>query len=55
MKQEVERLIELEATAIANIPVTDQYEKVIQIIENRVHQQKGKLLPVGWEKPVRSR
>lgn len=50
MKDEAQRLIRQEAEAIANIPVTDQYEKVIQIIENRVHQKKGKLVASGMGK-----
>lgn len=50
MKEEAQRLIRQEAEAIANIPVTDQYEKVIQIIENRVHQRKGKLVASGMGK-----
>lgn len=50
MKQEVQKLIKLEATAIANIPITDQYEKAIQFIENRVHQKQGKLVASGMGK-----
>ncbi|HKJ43762.1 MAG TPA: SIS domain-containing protein [Sunxiuqinia sp.] len=50
MENEVRRLIGLEAAAIANIPVTDQYEKVIKIIEQRVHKKHGKLVASGMGK-----
>lgn len=50
MKEEVLKLIKQEAEAIASIPVTDQYEKVVEIIKNRVHQLKGKLVASGMGK-----
>jgi arabinose-5-phosphate isomerase len=50
MKEEVFKLISQEAEAISNIPVTDQYELSINIIEERVHQKKGKLVASGMGK-----
>lgn len=50
MKEEVIKLIKQEADAIANIPVTDQYEEAIRIIEKCVHQKQGKLVASGMGK-----
>ena len=50
MKEEVIQLIKQEAEAVANIPVTDQYEAAIRVIEERVHQNKGKLVASGMGK-----
>ena len=43
-------LIKQEAEAIQNIPVTDQYEKSVELIEKHVHQLKGKLVASGMGK-----
>ncbi|SFF01736.1 SIS domain-containing protein [Sunxiuqinia elliptica] len=50
MKEEVAKLIKQEADAISSIPVTDQYEKAIQIIKERVHRLNGKLVASGMGK-----
>ena len=50
MKDEVTQLIKQEAQAIANIPVSDQYEAAVRLIEERVHQNKGKLVASGMGK-----
>ncbi len=50
MINEVQQLINHEATAIQNIPVTDQYEKAVELIEKHVHQLKGKLVASGMGK-----
>ncbi|TDO05111.1 SIS domain-containing protein [Sunxiuqinia elliptica] len=50
MKEEVAKLIRQEADAISSIPVTDQYEKAIQIIQERVHRLNGKLVASGMGK-----
>jgi len=50
MINEVARLIKQEAEAIQNIPVTDQYEKAVELIEKHVHQLKGKLVASGMGK-----
>ena len=50
MKEEVIKLIKQEAEAISSIPVTDQYEEAVRIIEQRVHQKNGKLVASGMGK-----
>lgn len=50
MLDEVIRLINHEAEAIKNIPVSDQYEKAVQLINKHVHQLKGKLVASGMGK-----
>lgn len=50
MLNEVIRLINHEAEAIRNIPVNDQYEKAIQLINKHVHQLNGKLVASGMGK-----
>ncbi|MCW0483663.1 SIS domain-containing protein [Gaoshiqia sediminis] len=50
MIEEVQKLIKHEAEAILNIPVTDQFEKAIELINERVHRQKGKLVASGMGK-----
>lgn len=50
MIEEVQKLIKHEAEAILNIPITDQFEKAIELINERVHRQKGKLVASGMGK-----
>jgi len=50
MVSEILKVIEHEAEAIRNIPVTDEYEKAVNIIYRQVHQQKGKLVASGMGK-----
>ncbi len=50
MQEEVKKLISHEANAINSIPVTEDFEKAIQIIENKVHSQKGKIVASGMGK-----
>ncbi|MDR1860744.1 MAG: SIS domain-containing protein [Bacteroidales bacterium] len=50
MTDEVRNLIRREADAILNIPVNDQYDKAVALIEQRVHQLKGKLVASGMGK-----
>lgn len=50
MVSEILKVIEHEAEAIRNIPVTDDYEKAVNIIYRQVHQQKGKLVASGMGK-----
>ena len=50
MKQEVTKLINQEANAISSIPVTDEFEKAIKIIQERVHQKNGKIVASGMGK-----
>jgi arabinose-5-phosphate isomerase len=50
MFEEVKQVLKQEAEAIQNIPVSDSFERAIQIIEERVHRQKGKLVASGMGK-----
>ncbi|WP_163709111.1 SIS domain-containing protein [Mangrovibacterium lignilyticum] len=50
MINEVSKLIKHEAEAIQNIPISDQYEKAINLIEKHVHQLNGKLVASGMGK-----
>jgi len=50
MLQEIKEVLQQEAEAIQNIPVTEAYENAINIIEERVHQLKGKLVASGMGK-----
>ena len=50
MLEEIRKVLHQESEAIQNIPVTDAYEKAISIIEERVHQLKGKLVASGMGK-----
>lgn len=50
MLEDVKKLIQHEAKAIANIPVNDQFEKAIYLIEKHVHQLKGKIVASGMGK-----
>jgi len=50
MLQEIKEVLQQEAEAIQNIPVTESYEMAITIIEERVHQLKGKLVASGMGK-----
>lgn len=50
MTEDIERVLSQEADAIRNIPVTDSYEKAIDLIEEKVHRLKGKLVASGMGK-----
>lgn len=50
MKEFISRIIAEEAEAIGNIPVTGDYAKAVEIIHQRVHQMKGKLVASGMGK-----
>ena len=50
MINEVIRLIKHEADAIQNIPVSNQYEKAVVLIQKHVHQLNGKLVASGMGK-----
>ncbi len=50
MIEEVQKLIRHEAEAIANIPVTNQFDRAVELIEKRVHQLSGKLVASGMGK-----
>ena len=50
MIEYIKQVLRQEAEAIQNIPVTDSFEKAINIIEERVHKLKGKLVASGMGK-----
>jgi arabinose-5-phosphate isomerase len=50
MKEKVKKIFEAEASAILKIPVNDCYEKAVEMIYNRVHLRKGKLVTSGMGK-----
>jgi arabinose-5-phosphate isomerase len=50
MLEEIKQVLRQEAEAIQNIPVSGAYLKAVDIIEERVHKQKGKLVASGMGK-----
>lgn len=50
MLEEIRQVLQQEADAILNIPVNASFEKAIEIIEERVHKLKGKLVASGMGK-----
>jgi len=50
MLEDIKQVLRIEAEAIQNIPVTNAFERAIAIIEERVHQLKGKLVASGMGK-----
>ncbi len=50
MKEKIEKIFDSEAVAIRNIPVTDTYQKVIELIHRHVHTKNGKLVTSGMGK-----
>ncbi len=50
MKEEIKKIFEAEADAIRNIQVDDSFQKAINIIHERVHQKRGKLITSGMGK-----
>jgi arabinose-5-phosphate isomerase len=50
MKDKVREIFRAEAEAIMNIPVTDEYNKAVELIHKHVHIKKGKLVTSGMGK-----
>lgn len=50
IKESMRQILEAESKAIANIPVTDQYEKAVNAIIEHVHNRGGKLVTSGMGK-----
>ncbi len=50
MIEVIRELLRKEAEAIMNIPVTDAYEKAVDLIVEQVHRKKGKLVTSGMGK-----
>lgn len=50
IKESIRELLEAESSAIRNIPVTDAYEKAVEIIVEQVNRRGGKLVTSGMGK-----
>lgn len=50
MLEDIKQVLKQEAEAIQNIPVSESFEKAINIIEERVHKMHGKLVASGMGK-----
>ena len=50
MIDKVKQILEQEATAIRNIPVNEDYARVVDLIYERVHQSGGKIIASGMGK-----
>lgn len=50
MREDIINVLKHESEAIQNIPVTDSFEKAVEIIFHRVHDLKGKLVVSGMGK-----
>ena len=50
MIDSIKQLLQQEAQAVLIIPVTDAYEKAVQLIVEQIHQKKGKLVTSGMGK-----
>lgn len=50
MRNIIESIIEAEALAVKKIPVTEAYEKAVEIIIERVHLKRGKVVTSGMGK-----
>lgn len=50
MKEKIKKIFDTEAAAILSIPVSDDYEKAINLIYSHVHEKKGKLVTSGMGK-----
>ena len=46
----IQELLQKEAQAVLNIPVTDAYERAVELIVEQVHRKKGKLVTSGMGK-----
>ena len=45
--EKIEEILQKEAQAILDIPVTDQFEKAVELIVEQVHRKGGKLVTSG--------
>ena len=48
--EKIEEILQKEAQAILDIPVTDQFEKAVELIVEQVHRKGGKLVTSGMGK-----
>ena len=52
MIDSIKQLLQQEAQAVLNIPVTDAYEKAVKMIVEQIQQKMGKLVTSGMVKAV---
>ena len=50
IKESMRSILEAESRAIAAIPVTDGYERAVELIVEHVHRRGGKLITSGMGK-----
>lgn len=50
MKNEIEKLLGIESNAISSIPITDAYEKSIDLLFEKIHTNGGKIIVSGMGK-----
>jgi len=50
VKESMREILEAESRAIAEIPVTDQYDRAVELIIDHVHRRHGKLITSGMGK-----
>ena len=50
MTESIKELLQKEAQAVLNIPVTDGYEKAVALIVEQIHRKRGKLVTSGMGK-----
>ena len=50
MIESIKDLLQKEAQAVLNIPITDAYEKAVNLIIEQIHIKKGKLVTSGMGK-----
>lgn len=53
MIESIQELLQKEAQAVLNIPVTDAYERAVELIVEQIHRRKGKLVTSGMGKAGR--
>ena len=50
LEEKIRRIIDYEAFAISKIPVTEDYEKAVNLLYEQVHQKQGKVVASGMGK-----
>lgn len=50
MMKSIQELLQREAQAVLNIPITDAYEKAVELIVEQIYRKKGKLVTTGMGK-----
>lgn len=50
IKESMRRILAAESAAVAAIPVTDEYERAVELIVEHVHRRRGKLITSGMGK-----